>query len=150
MLLKLFLITTIGFILPDKQMERISTTPIYHSTADSYQEDFFLVFENQGVSIYGWEVTIDNDTIYYRSRSKIIHEETGKLTIRLKNYEFSRTKITTSNLSKFEEDKELNFAPLFCHSSFFLGTGKGSKIEFLAVKHIYLSRADKFIFERIE
>lgn len=124
---------------------------LYRSSESSFQANFFLKIEAEKSTIYGWEITPNNDTIYYRSECKSEESNHEEIRLRLEKYELTRIKLNENNLEEFIEDTTLETsAILFFHNSFFGKQSSDNLIQLQAVKHIYDSRADDFEFERIK
>ena len=134
-------------IKPDKASESENQVEIYQSTENSFQKDFYLMIEDENVCVNGWEVTKENDTIYYKSNGKLEIDSAGTFRISLERCEYSRVKA-----DHFDgcTNKILKSSTFSIHNGY---TGKkinDNSFEFLAVKSFYLGRADKFIFRRIK
>ncbi len=121
----------------------------YKSSDDSFRSNFFLEVKGLEFTFYGWETTIDGDTIYFRTRSNAYLE--GTPYCGFEEFEYSSKKIDIRNLSSFDvnlqsEDLEM----IFPHTFFVEIEWTQSKIDLLAGKDIYHSRADRFKFEKVE
>ena len=137
-------------IKPDKSEIASNKSEVYRSSDDSFQKDFYLKIEDEKATIYGWDVSTEKDTIYYRSICKLEEDSTDGIQITLKNYQFTEVKVREENLNDFKVNEELSLDNLGEYSSFWGEKKADGSFHFLAVKHIYHSRADEFTFERIK
>ena len=85
-----------------------------------------------------------------RSICKLKQDSTDAIRITLENHELTEVKTTENNLNDFKKNDDLNLPIWGAHSSFSGQKTTDGSLDFLAVKHKYLSRADKFKFERIK
>jgi|GEM_PF-3210278 len=130
-------------------IQSTSQVEIYRSTENSFQKDFYLEIENDLVNVFGWELTSENDTIYYKSSGELDKKDVGVTSFELETYELTRVKTSETNLNDFKEETGLKNA-LFFHSSFFGKKYSEGSMKLQAVKHIYYDRVDEFEFEKIE
>jgi len=145
--MKLFLISILflsGFI-SEKQIPN----GIYESSKESYRTGYFLVVNYPHVSLFGWEVTNENDTVYFRStiNFELINQSTNQLTF--KNFEFQKVKLTKENVKDFKTNSKLKVESMLLLR--YLNDVKESngKIRLTATKDAYDSRSDSFEFKKI-
>ena len=125
-------------------------TETYRSTNESYRKDFYLSITGNEAIIYCWDVNPKGDTVYYWSKGNLEKGNHNELSFDLTKHVFSKTKISEKNLGNLIEDKDENFVTTFLYSSFVGGQIAEGSIRLQGVKHIYDSRADVFLFERIK
>ncbi|MFT3912099.1 MAG: hypothetical protein QM737_21920 [Ferruginibacter sp.] len=118
---------------------------IYKSSKKSYRENYFLVVENSTVTLFGWEISMKNDTIYYRSKAKLGSNNT----LHFKVFEFSGNPTTEMNLQAFTPDEKTGLSSIILHNWMNIEKVVGKTIYVIATKDIYDSRADDFQFELI-
>ncbi|MGB1041460.1 MAG: hypothetical protein ACPGVD_11345 [Flavobacteriales bacterium] len=132
-----------------KKADILINEEIYVSNNESFQKNFFLKIYDEKAIIYGWEISKENDTIYYRSEGAIELDSSDNYWISLKSYQFTDEKFNKNNLNNFKENHNIKIPFLGIHSSFWGSLKPNGSFDFLAVKDIYSGRADKFIFEKV-
>lgn len=122
------------------------TEGIYLSSNESYRSNYFLVVESSQLTLYGWETTMENDTLFFRSTSSL--ESNNSVTF--DNFEFQKEAINEENIMDFKADIALNVESFLLHKYLMNITESNGEISLLATKDIYCSRADNFIFKKIK
>jgi len=102
----------------------------YKSTSNSFKSDFFLILDEKYATIYGWEVLLNKDTIYYKSKGVLKKSANEKLRIRFDKYEVSKKSFNRQNLNKFKNDQNLGSLDLIFYSEFSDGILLGETIKF--------------------
>ncbi len=130
----------------------IQSVEIYQSSDSSSASNFFLKIHKNQVTLYGWwfvEYENEKDTFYYRSQSILEIDSSGIMSFDLDKYELTKSKVTPHNLEDFKPDTTLGLLTFLTYSSFINGRALGDSIEFMAVNNVYDSRADYFIFKKV-
>lgn len=117
----------------------------YESSNESYRANYFLSINDEEVTLFGWETTVENDTIYFRSTTRF--NSNNHLTFN--EFEFQKEEITGKNLNTFEADNNLKMEPFFIHRYFMDLKESNGQISLIATKDAYDNRADAFNFKKI-
>jgi hypothetical protein len=141
--MKYFLVTILSII--NLFVVAQITEGTYMSSNESYRTNYYLVVETNQLTLYGWETTMENDTIYFRSTS--LFESNSSVTF--KEFEFQKEPFTSGNLLDFKADIALEVESFLLHKYLMNITESNGEISLLATKDIYCSRADNFVFKKI-
>ncbi|MFK7970317.1 MAG: hypothetical protein AB8F95_08120 [Bacteroidia bacterium] len=159
------------YLTGDSNQKQHGSYSIYRSTDGSFQKDFYLKIGTETATIFGW-LEVENtvffdllndedsanmrqvkacDTVYYKSECDLEIEDNGRISFSLEDFSFSTQSVNQHNLGFFEPDNGLCYLPVFfLHSSFFSEKEAEDSLVFLAVKHLYSGRADKFVFRKLK
>lgn len=121
---------------------------LYKSTTNSFRNNFYVQIAGDSVTLYGWEIGLNKDTVYYRTNT-VNDADTGKVNWKFENYEFSSTPITSDNIGGFTADTSINFLTGSLHT-FFMGEYYEGMFELIAFKATLDSRLDVFEFVKIK
>jgi hypothetical protein len=142
--MKYFLVTILSFI--NLLVSAQITEGTYMSSDESYRNNYFLVVESDQLTLYGWETTMENDTLYFRSTTAF--ESNSNVTFT--NFEFQKEAINEENIMDFKADNALEVESFLLHKYLINISESNGEISLIATKDIYCSRADNFIFIKIK
>lgn len=117
----------------------------YKSSNDSYRTNYFLIVSGEEITLFGWETTFENDTIYFRSTAK----RDSKKKITFKTFEFQQERLTEDNLKDFEPDNNLDIDSFLLHRYLSDIEESNGEINLKATKDVYDSRVDFFKFIKL-
>lgn len=118
----------------------------YASSGSSFRTNYFLMVERDSVTLFGWETTIANDTIYFKSTCK--NSSANSLTFTV--FKFTKSKLNQNNFQDFISEPDLSVESFLLHKYLFNFEIVGKKILLAATKDSYDSRADGFEFVQIK
>lgn len=127
------------------------TEGLYESSEDSYKQNFYLYILGDSITLYGWELlflddTLGTDTIHYKAIAKYSMLDSSYISMNFENHEFSRKSFLSENFDSTNIITENSSYLIFPYVNMFGGI-MGDNLLFYAVKSIYLSNTDNFIFE---
>lgn len=117
---------------------------LYKSSKISYRSNYFLKVKGKRFTLYGWEKTAKNDSLYFRTTAQI----DSKNSLSFRRFEFQKERITASNIRSFKADESLSMDPAFLYRHIMNIKFSNGRISLIATKDSYLSRADTFYFEK--
>jgi hypothetical protein len=119
----------------------------FESTRESDRRNYFLSLKGDHVTLYGWELNGDMDTIYYKATASLKIRSSH---IRFSGYEFSKLKPTRTQLQNFQPDKEASMPELLLHKYLNVLSANHERFEVFLIKDAYDSNANKFVFVRLK
>lgn len=119
---------------------------VYESVGASYRHGFFLEIKGQNASLYGWDLFMEKDTIYYKAFGRI----TTATHIGFTDYEFFKVPFKKTNIQSFETIEEAGLWQVLCYSSFSISSKPNSHMTMHGVKTAYDSRFDTFEFKLVD
>lgn len=117
----------------------------YASSLNSFRTNYSLKVDKDSVTLFGWETTIDKDTIYFKSTCK--KHSIDRLTFT--NFHFTKFKVNPGSLENFIAEPNIKMEIFLLHRYLFNFEVINKKIVLLATKDSYDSRADKFEFIKL-
>lgn len=119
---------------------------VYQSIGSSFRLNYYLRITDDSLTFFGWEISGKSDTIYFKSSCKFD-------TIGAKNFtrfEFSKNRPDPKRPDSFvaQADLLIDLFRLHRHLSHFRQNGR--YIHVTGTKDIYDSRADEFLFQKIQ
>ena len=118
----------------------------YTSTRESYFPGFHLSIADSSATLYGWDLTTEQDTVFYQADYTVVVNELGQMDLNVIGEGLSfETVLPHTNAPKgFTKDSTNWF--LMPHNSIFLEQALGDTLKGCGTKHLYASRCDRFIF----
>lgn len=145
LLLSILLAIKISFLFG--QGTYLSGSGDFESTRESDRRNYFLSLKGDNVTLYGWELNSDSDTIYYRATASLKIRSSH---IRFSGYQFSKLKPTRTKLQNFQPDKEVSMPELLLHKYLNVLSANNERFQVLLIKDAYSSNANKFVFVRLK
>lgn len=118
---------------------------VYKSVGASDRQGFFLEIEGQKASLYGWDVTFEGDTIYYKTSTRFEQNDI----LRFENFGSSKVAFNWQALSSFQPPESDSTMP-FYYNSLDNISQIGNRISLSASQPLYNSKSDTFEFELVE
>ncbi|MBN1619489.1 hypothetical protein JW890_02090 [candidate division WOR-3 bacterium] len=127
------------------------TDGLYVSSEDSFKENFYLNIRGDSATLYGWDLlvfvgTSRTDTIHYKACAEFSMLDSSYISMNFENHEFSQKSFLSENFDSTDIIAENDSGLVFPYLNMFGGI-KDGKLYMYAVKFIYLSNTDNFIFE---
>lgn len=119
---------------------------LYESTQKSHKQGFLLEIEGPQATLYGWCVTFERDTSYYKASARFKNDKY----LSFKNYAFSNQPFDLINLEGFETKQVNDQWQFTCYTSFHNVTQTGNIINLNAVMLVDNSASDYFEFKLVE
>lgn len=125
----------------------LSGTGDFESTRESDRRNYFLSLNGDNVTLYGWEINGDMDTIYYKANASLKIRSSH---IKFSGYQFSKLKPPRTKLQNFQPDKDVSMPELLVHKYLNVLSANNQRFEVLLIKDAYSSNANKFVFVRLQ
>ena len=126
----------------------------YKSSDDSFRTHYYLAIDDKSVTLYGWELTLEKDTIYFTANGQpetIKSVQNENISITFEKFRFSKTRPTEKDLKTFNPDKSDLLETFWLHRHILILERNEKTVNALMTKDIYPgSRADKFTFTKIK
>lgn len=129
----------------------------FKSSNGSYRTNYFLSLKNESATLYGWELTLEKDTVYFKASG---HLDTARyssdgapridISSKLDDYRFSKTRPKESQLNYFLFDKEDAVPPSLLYKYLRIKENNGIVVKVIMLKDSYDGRFDEFTFTRIK
>lgn len=121
---------------------------LYESSGNSYRKNYYLLIEKGKVTYFGWEPTIKNDTVYFRSTANL--KKDSRITFEW--FDCSLQSPQKEKLPAFPVQLNIQLDTAFFKFTalrYLHLSDKQGKIMAWAVKDAYDSRGDQFEFVKI-